>query len=135
MKIVHDFPPNYQEIIKALPAVANNKRLLLTYGDIVYYPYGKGSIPEHLKVHERTHTKQQGSSPQLWWNKYLTSPKFRLSEEIQAYRRQYAFFKSTNHNIGEQRNFLSRLAADLCSPLYGEPLGFAEARKEIANEV
>ena len=133
MKIVFDFPPNFEVIKTALPDVVGNERVIFTYGDTVYFPYGKHSIPEHLKVHERTHTKQQGSDPDLWWIKYLSMPSFRLEQELEAYRRQYKFFVSKNHNIREQRNFLVRLAADLSSNVYGGIVNLGTAITKISE--
>ncbi len=131
MKLVFDFPPNFEVIKTALPDVVGNQRVIFTYGDTIYYPYGKHSIPEHLKVHERTHTKQQGEHPDDWWIKYLSFPMFRLAQEIEAYRRQYQFFISKNHNLKEQREFLYRIASDLSSSVYGNMVSLELAINKI----
>lgn len=132
MKILNELPPNYEEVAKVFD-IRGRRGIVFTYGDTVYVPFKKGSIPDHLKVHERTHSKQQGNDPAGWWNKYIRYPQFRLEQEIEAYRNQYLFFKARNHNIGEQRNFLSRIAADLSSGMYGTVIGFEEARRAISQ--
>jgi hypothetical protein len=127
MNLIHDYPPNYQDIIKVFPAVASIKTVIFTYGNYVYYPGKIKSIVEHLKVHERTHRKQQGDDPAGWWKKYLADPKFRLDQEVEAYRNQYQFYKGRNHNLKEQVSFLGHIADDLSSEIYGGIISRAEA--------
>lgn len=130
MKVIHAFPPNYEEICKVFP-IAGIKTIVFTYGDILYRPGRSGAVPGHLKTHERTHEKQQGNDPAGWWAKYLVDKDFRLSQEVEAYRRQYRYFISTNHNIKEQVVFLDRIADDLSSEIYGNMVTKEEAKKLI----
>lgn len=131
MNIVNELPPNYDEVAKAFD-IRGRKGIVFTYGDTVYVPFKKGSIPDHLKVHERTHSKQQGGDPAGWWNKYIRFPAFRLEQEIEAYRNQYLFFKSRNHSIKDQKLFLDSIASDLSSGMYGGIINRDEARKAIS---
>lgn len=115
MNIVREFPPNYEAIKKALNP---NVSAVFTYGDTIYCPFYKGTLPYHLLVHEETHRVQQGTNPEGWWKLYLANPEFRLSQEVAAYRSQYRHF-----SIGRDRNdaarFLYVLAHDLASAMYG----------------
>lgn len=133
MNIVHDYPPNIEDIRKVFD-LRNRPTVIFTYGDTVYKPGGKGSIPEHLKIHERTHTRQQGDDPAAWWRKYLSDPAFRLDQELEAYRRQYNHIKNTNHNLREQTSFLIGIAEDLASEIYGNIITKEEAIRLIKNE-
>lgn len=133
MKVVYGYPPNYQDIIKVFD-IANRPNLVFTYGDTIYTARYKGALPEHVKVHERTHQKQQGSDPAGWWAKYLTDTAFRVAQEVEAYRRQYKFFISKNHNIKEQQQFLTLKAMDLSSEIYGHVVTLQEAKDLIKND-
>jgi hypothetical protein len=130
MKVIKSFPPNYDEICKVFP-IAGIKTIVFTYGDTLYRPGRSGAVPGHLDAHERTHTRQQGNDPAGWWKRYLVDKEFRLSQEVEAYRNQYRFFKSKNHNIKEQINFLDMIAYDLSSEMYGNLVTKEEAKKII----
>jgi hypothetical protein len=127
MNIIRDFPPNYSEIIKVFPIVPTIKTIVFTYGDAVYKPYKKGTLTDHVKVHEKTHEKQQGNDPAGWWNKYLSDPKFRLDQEVEAYRNQYRFFVNKNYNFKERAKLLDGIAGDLASDMYGGIISKNEA--------
>lgn len=133
MKIERTLPPNYEEIVKTLNPTHNT---CFTYGDTLYAPnLGQGEeIEPHLMVHEENHEKQQGEAPSEWWTKYLADPEFRLSQELEAYGAQYAFVKAQNLPERVTKNFLERIAGDLCSPLYGELLEQGEAESKIRNQ-
>src|SRR3989304_1332950 len=80
------YPPNYEAIIKHLNP---NKNTIYTYGETVYIPSG-ADLTVDLIAHEQTHIDQQSSKdPQKWWEIYLKDPKFRLEQELEAYRNQY----------------------------------------------
>lgn len=133
MKVIKAYPPNYAEICKVFK-IADKKNIVFTYGDTLYRPDRSGAIPNHLRVHERTHEKQQGGDPAGWWNRYLVDKDFRLSQEVEAYRRQYQFFISTNHNIKEQVAFLERISDDLASDIYGNLVTNSEAKRLILTK-
>ncbi len=62
-----------------------------------YYPYihvYRGSLDEDIAVHECIHLgRQKEMGVEVWWEKYLTDDKFRLNEELLAYRAQYRFIQ------------------------------------------
>jgi len=127
MNIVKDYPPNINEIKKKFELREN---VVFTYGDILYNPSG-AEIPPELERHEETHARQQGNNPRAWWDKYLVDSKFRLQQEVEAYRSQYLALK----NITKDRNFIFKyaveLAKDLSSSLYGNIVGFNKAYESI----
>lgn len=133
MKIVEDFPPNFEAICEAIPSVRDQKGVVFTYGDTIYNPY-KGEIQDHLDVHESVHERQQGKiGVKEWWNKYLADPKFRLEQETEAYRIQYQFvFKEYGRAVATA--FMREIATDLSGGMYGNILDRKQARKEILKK-
>ena len=133
MQVVKAFPPNYEKVIATFPAVEKMHGVVFTYGDIIYYPYQKKAIADHLIVHERTHSRQQGDNPADWWDRYLIDVDFRLSQELEAYRRQYAYYIAKNHNLNDRAWFIDALAGDLSGAMYGNLVTKLEAMEIIKN--
>lgn len=130
MKIKKAFPPNYEDICAAIPGVKDKEGIVFTYGDTIYNPDGF-HIDEHLDTHESVHEKQQTSMGiDEWWAKYLADKKFRLEQEIEAYRIQYRFVVK-EYGLGVASAFVKEIARDLSGPMYGNILKYKEARKEI----
>jgi hypothetical protein len=79
MEIIHDFPPNFDEIEKVFGSIPIT--VVFTYGSKIYAP-GHGDISENLMVHEQIHEAQQAEAggPESWWKRYLEDPIFRLEE-------------------------------------------------------
>lgn len=86
--------------------------------------YTNNELPEHLIVHEQEHLKSQEKVGLiLWVDQYLTNPRFRLIEEIIAYKAQLNSI--TNR---EFRNTIKVEASKhLSSELYGNLCTFEEA--------
>ncbi len=130
MEISNELPPNYKDIIKILPEVEGNKRVVFTFGKFIYNP-GGGNIPYHLIAHELVHEKQQSKglfmTPERWWKKYLKDKRFRFTQEIEAYRTQYKLVKKISNNREEVNRLLARFAMDLSSPIYGSIVTTTEA--------
>lgn len=128
MKIVDDFPPNIDEITKVFKF---ERGTVYAYGDTIFAPgIGKGVIPDHLMVHEETHQKQQGDNPDTWWEKYLSDAKFRLTEEVEAYRNQYQFAQS-HYERSYWRGLVRKMSKDLSSKMYGNIVDRATAEALI----
>lgn len=131
MKIVHEFPPNIDDIRNTFD-LSNHPDVIFTYGDTVYHPAGT-ELPQHLKVHEGTHIQQQKvTGAKEWWDRYLVDVDFRLEQELQAYRNQWSII-SKIRNWREQEWLLNQIAADLASEIYGNVITKAEARKLITT--
>lgn len=133
MKIVHDYPPNHEAICRAIPGVRGNNRIIYTYGATLYVPGGeKAIIPDHLMAHEETHTRQQGDDIEGWWERYLADPAFRLSQEVEAYRVQWAVLLE-KYDRGHRRRVLAEIVKDLAGSMYGNVVDKTQARKLITG--
>lgn len=132
MKILIEFPPNYDEIVDKFPFVKTLKTVAFCYGDILYNPYN-GPVEEHLLVHEKTHTKQQGNDVKGWWKRYLNDAKFRFDQELEAYQNQYRYY-ANHHNRDATRWFLKMIATDLSSAMYGNVVNFEQAKELIKKQ-
>lgn len=132
MKIVQDYPPNIEAIKKRFDVPYE---ACFTYGDTLYNPHG-GAIDEALMKHEETHMRQQKKiGVEKWWEFYLGSRDFRLSQEIEAYQNQYREQKKYYKDRNKLNRYLQRLAQDLSSEMYGKIMTLSEARKVIRSDI
>ncbi len=127
MKINNGWPPNIEKIQQIFDL--SNRKPVFTFGDTIYNPYGF-DIPEHLFVHESVHAQQQ-SNPSEWWARYLKDSEFRLSQELEAYRKQYQYAARTIKNREVLFRFLHTIAKDLSSEMYGYIINYEDAIKQI----
>ena len=133
MRIVHDWPPNIDEIDAAFGA-RKVKAIMFCYGDAIYRPCGTPVSPD-LIAHETMHSERQAEHPGGivgWWREYIADPKFRLAEEILAHRAEFRYLRERWPNPANVRENLSFVALRLCSPLYGKLLTLSEAKKAIS---
>ena len=133
MLIKFEKPPHnlYQRIREAgMPF--NEEATIFTYGDTVYNPK-RLPIPEHLQMHEQTHSKQQGSNPMNWWERYLFDPYFRIEQEAEAYGQQYRFICRNAKDRNVRNRILMDLAVMLASPMYGSVVTTTPAMKMIKD--
>ena len=135
MKILETNPPNIAEIIKVFPEVKGDKMVIFAYGDTIYAPGGKEGISPDREVHEKVHEKQQKElgwhGPRRWWKKYLEDPEFRLDQELEAYRAQYAFVKQHQKDRNKLHKFLMEISGHLAHPMYGNLVTKEQARELI----
>src|ERR1700694_32922 len=115
MDIVVGYPPIYKEIAAKFLLGPGT---IFTWGSIIYNPSGK-HVTKDLIAHEEVHMVQQDNMPEAWWRKYLIEPEFRLSQEAEAYGRQYQYICSQNHNRNFQFQVLQGLSLFLSGPMYG----------------
>ena len=127
MQIVQEQPPFVDQLGKVfrLPEGA-----IFTFGDVIYNPSGN-PIDQPLLMHEGTHSLRQGNDPSGWWQKYIKDDKFRLGEELLAYRVQYGEAKKYIKDRNALAKYLFRLAGDLSSAMYGNVVTRSEALKLI----
>jgi hypothetical protein len=104
--------------------------IIFTYGDTIYFDK---DLHYSLVAHEITHVLQQTKmGAKIWWGKYLRGNKFRLSQEIEAYQRQYESLVRNNPAQGE---FMVKImAGDLSGKMYGNIISFDEAKKLITSK-
>lgn len=118
MKIVHDYPPNFEEL-RTHFAIEPGAPVAFCYGDTIYNPNGV-ELREDLIFHESVHSRQQGRDPDGWYRKYMDDPTFRIGQEIEAYGQQLRFIKRT---IGAKQclQALDSFVTFLASPVYAVP--------------
>lgn len=133
MKIVKDFPPNYEEIISVLKGVQHEKNVIFTYGDTLYNP-NTGDVDTDLLKHEETHAHQQEQyGIKEWWSRYLIDDDFRITQETEAYYNQYISYCSHERDRNKRTVYLYTLARDLSSDIYGGILSVSEAKSLIQS--
>lgn len=125
-------PPNWEQIIEQFPIVASAEHnVVFTFHPYIHIPGGQ-SLPPDMYVHEGIHLRQQQFYPggsQAWWDEYCANPKFRLSQELEAYGAQLALY---NHMPNRYFEFVKdKLAQDLSSEFYGRIISFGEAASKI----
>lgn len=83
--------------------------------------YSKHHLRRDVAVHELVHVKQQSEykDPMDWWDRYFQDQRFRLAQEIEAYREQVKFLKENVKDRNTQYRAIRQLAIDLASPMYG----------------
>lgn len=118
MTIEETFPPNFEAIKAAFPAIDGVESVVFTYGDTLHNPHQTEIRPD-LLAHEEVHVTQQGADPAAWWERYLSDPAFRLEQEVAAYAAQYRFAKGILDN-SRLKVLLDLLAGDLAGPGYGD---------------
>lgn len=130
MKHSTEYPPNYRDILVALPAVSETKAIF-TYRDTLYNPHGR-KVRKDIEYHESIHERQQGDDPDAWWYAYLHDPEFRLAQEVEAYGEQFALVRPHIH--GKLRQWaLDDMAQALAGEAYGSLITFAQAQSRIRN--
>ncbi len=117
-------PPIYEKCVEAF-GVDWDKGVIFTYGNTIY---SKFQIDPIKVSHEMIHVRQQSEiGKEIWWEKYLSDPKFRLDQEIEAYLEENKMIDKI-----KDRNLRFRIkqanARDL-SRGYGDIISFYEAFK------
>lgn len=103
------------------PLILDDKTIMV-WGDTIYTEY---ALPPHLLEHEKVHIRQQKDKLRglIWWFRFTVSKKFRLEQEIEAFKVQYK-------TLGG-KDSLYNIAMHLSGPLYGNMISFDEATKRI----
>lgn len=133
MKIVEDYPPNFNHIIEVFGDIEEFTPIFC-YGDTIFNPF-KIKITPDLEAHERVHSYQQMkfATPDAWWIKYLYDKDFRLEQEIEAYGTQYALAMQSGVR-GKMLDWVKEnIARSLSCGLYGNLLSYGEAESKIRN--
>ncbi|MES2224984.1 MAG: hypothetical protein V4478_03280 [Patescibacteria group bacterium] len=94
------------------------------YGDTAYCKY---DLRPDVIAHESVHVRQQSEmGPMEWWKRYFADKKFRLEQEIEAYKEQMKFVRE-NCSRDFKRDILRKCAHDLAGPMYGNMITLSEA--------
>lgn len=108
-----------------------NKGTVFTVGETIHT---KQPIPKDLMVHELTHVRQQRDFEggyEEWWNRYLEDPKFRYTQELEAYRAQYGWIKHNVKDRNQAHKLFMLIAQQLSGEMYGKVVTLQEAMKAI----
>jgi len=128
-RIVKGFPPNFEEIKARFNPPPNT---VFAYGDTIYAPGGT-DLPANLVVHEETHFVQQQrvGGPDEWWRRYIDDPRFRLEQEVEAYRAQLAAVADLPRPM--RRELLAHICKSLASRMYGGLVTKEQARRLVTG--
>lgn len=123
-------PPVYDRCVAVFGAEnIVGRPILWSWGDRIYNPLDI-DIPRELIAHEGAHGSRQGTTEAQildWWAKYLSSPEFRLEEEIVAHRAEWHAYR--RWHTGENcMPMLDAIATRLASPMYGGMISLAGAK-------
>lgn len=126
-------PPHYL-ILKILFGFDWNLNIA-AFGDTIH---AKHPLPDHLEVHESIHLHQQKYSKIYaiwWWIKYIVSKKFRLSQELEAYRNEWHFIQyESSYSMNQKLDRLEHIVFNLSSKLYGNIVSHDEAISLITKQ-
>lgn len=128
-QIKNEFPPNWERMQKDFNLDWNNT--IVTYGGVIYSP---NPVEDDILAHELVHVRQQaGKNMEEWCNRFLTDPKFRYKQELEAYRVQFGYWKRYIKSKDEIKAALDRMARELSGPMYGNCIDYETAKREIRN--
>jgi hypothetical protein len=143
--IIHDRPPNFDQVRAAFPR-ADQPGVLFAYYPNIHNPSGI-VVPPALVAHEEVHLRRQlalgpdpGSTTQwigadLWWDRYLRDSEFRYNEELLAHAAEFKHQKNGDRNASAR--LLMTTALRLVAPLYNysPPRTLQEAMRDLREEI
>jgi len=132
MRVIKDYPPNI-DLIDSFFNV-KGKKIIYTWGDIIYSPHPEFYITPELYVHEGVHSARQTTDSKAiesWWDRYLHDLEFRLNEELLAHKAEYKEYCKTHADRNMQNFYLQQAAQRLAGPTYGQMVTTSKARSLI----
>lgn len=133
MLVSPNHPPNYDKIAAKfnLPKfLAAGARPIFAFAPMIYNPFSV-PIPSELIAHERVHISRQGMAPEMWWDNYLASEDFRMSEELLSHVTEYLVLCQKAKNRNDRRRVFDYIAARLRFPIYGYNPPISEQRSKF----
>lgn len=133
IRVSYTHPPFWDRIVEKFPEVEKGD-VIFAWGTVIYRPNVCAGLSKPLMAHETVHCVRQLSYPggvEAWWERYLAEPKFRLDEEIPAHREELRVMMQKFKGQSMRNHAISRIAARLAGPLYGNLITIAEAKKLI----
>lgn len=132
MAIKKAYPPNYAEILKAIPN-AQRAGVIFAYHPDIYVPSGN-QLSNSLLQHETVHLmRQEIVGVEKWWEQYLADPEFRYQEELLAHATEYDVLLGGSSNRNSRRAALKRVASRLAGSLYGAGRTAERVGREIVD--
>ena len=101
---------------------------IFTYGDTIHCLF---DLEDDLIVHEQTHVHQQGTIPELWWQRYFSDKNFLISQEAEAYHNQYIFSTQDINDRNVKNRIAVFLANQFASSLYNNCVSTVQAIKYV----
>ena len=127
MKMSQEKPKIYQKLAEKFGVDWDNN-LIITYGDTIHCKIK--NLEPHVIIHEEVHIKQQKEyGVAEWWNRYIDDEVFRLSQEVEAYKKQVNYIREHTEDMNRQRRriWLKQIAIWLSGPMYGNLLTYEKA--------
>ena len=104
-----------------------NGRTCFTYGEDFFCDV---PMTEDLIIHEQVHVLQQREiGAYNWWMKFFNDERFRLEQEIPAYRKQLASIKDRNKRFKYMLQIVEALSAP--GGLYGMIINKEDAMERL----
>lgn len=130
MQILTEKPSVADKIFNVFGVDYNKGDLIISYAPHIHTK--KGYLTPDLEAHEGTHLVQQSKiGTENWWNKFFDDPKFRLEQELEAYRNQYEYLKQNIKDRNKLYQLRTFIAKQLAGEMYGHILTTDEALKLI----
>lgn len=127
-----EYPPNIGQIRAAFKLTGAE---IFAWDGIIYSP-SSPTVSPALVEHEKVHFRQQRDvgGPEIWWDRYIADPAFRLEQEMEAHIVEYRAYSET-HGRPQRRRYLEVLARRLASPMYGGVITKKAAKARIKRGV
>lgn len=111
---------------------ADLKRTWFTFNKTVWCPPGYFP-PEDIAEHEAVHIAQQGSrfGAIAWWIMYVTSKRFRYSQELPAYVIQFRVLCERYKDRNREVDIVRAIARNLSSEQYGHMVTYDQAMEDL----
>lgn len=113
------------------------ERFGVNWDDIIiaYYPHihiAKGNIITESKyIHELTHIHQQSKfkgGAKDWFAQYIQDKKFRLTQELEAYKNEIMFINQNIKDRNERYRLIRKIIIDLSSPMYDLGINYEQSK-------
>lgn len=132
VEIRKEQPPNIATLRNAFQLTGKE---IFAWDGVIYDP-SDGGVSKSLIEHEKVHFRQQRAvgGPEVWWDRYIVDPAWRLEQELEATAREYEVF-SEDHGRAQRRRLLDILARRLSSPMYGGMITKKAAKARIKKMV
>jgi hypothetical protein len=103
-----------------------NENTIFAYNHVIY---SNNDLPEDILIHEKQHFVQQDREGLDYWvQNYLNDPKYRLRQEIDAYKKQLAHCKPK----GFRRAVMLDCIDNLVNGMYGDIITRQEAYRLLS---
>lgn len=130
IEVIHEKPEIYERLHRTFN-VEWDKGIIIAYNGKIYCKFNP---PPQKIYHESIHLNEQEKlGNEIWWEMYITNDKFRLDEELKAYRAEVRFIRKAIKNRNDAFEMIRRIAHDLSSQIYGNIISKDEALKLICQ--